>query len=64
MAKSLNVVTGIVSVCCVAPLWYYLLYWLLKHTGAGELQWFLYWLYLPLAFLVAILKVVLDRGEH
>jgi hypothetical protein len=29
------------------PIWFYLLYTILKAINAGELAWFLFWIYVP-----------------
>jgi len=34
------------------PIWLWLLYKILVLVGATELMWFLYWVYLPVTFLV------------
>ena len=37
------------------PIWYYLLYHILKCVEATQLMWFLYWVYVPVGFVLAIL---------
>ena len=39
------------------PIWYYLLYSILDAIDANELQWFLFWVYIPLG---VIIKVISD----
>ena len=36
------------------PIWFYLTYWMLKAMDAGDLQMFLFWVYLPFTILVTI----------
>ena len=47
---------GILAVVFCIPIWYYLLYQILISVNATELMWFLFWIYLPISFLWAILE--------
>jgi hypothetical protein len=62
MAKRLRILSGILAVFCTTPIWFYLLHWMLERSGAGDLQWFLFWVYVPVLLFVAILKTVFDGG--
>ena len=33
------------------PMWYYLIYQILKGVNASELTWFIFWMYMPLNIL-------------
>ena len=50
----------ILSMFVVMPIWFYLLHWLLKTNNAGELQMFLFWAYVPVAFIATILIKIYD----
>ena len=41
----------ILTLSLAAPIWYWLLYQILARVNASELMWFLYWVYVPVAFL-------------
>lgn len=46
---------GILAIFITMPIWFYLVHWLLKAAGAGELQMFLFWVYVPVSILVQLL---------
>lgn len=52
----MKAVVGIIAFFVVAPIWYYLLYQILTRVEASELMWFLYWIYLPAAIIMAVIK--------
>jgi hypothetical protein len=52
--KSLKIITGLLVIFVTAPIWYYLLHWVLIASNAGDLQMFLFWVYVPFAFFIAI----------
>ncbi|MFA9204930.1 MAG: hypothetical protein ACEQSH_00580 [Bacteroidia bacterium] len=59
----LTIIAGLISLISL-PIWFYLLYWMLVHSGAGELQMFLFWVYVPLTFAAAgIGRVVANIGK-
>ncbi len=45
----------------VAPIWFYLMYKILVAIHATELMFFLFWVYVPMSVLVAILSKVSDN---
>lgn len=45
----------------VLPLWLYLVHWVLRASGAGELQMFLYWAYVVLSIVLALLQDIVRR---
>lgn len=61
---------GIVKLVCVlmsvfitVPIWYFLLYRILSTVQANELMWFLYWVYVPISFFVAIIAALIRFYE-
>jgi hypothetical protein len=58
--KAAKTVSASIVVCIVMPIWYYLIYWLLRRAGAGELQLFLFWVYLPAGVFVRILDKLVE----
>jgi hypothetical protein len=48
-------VAGVISVLVVMPIWLYLVYRILDTIQAGELMWFLYWVYVPAAVLSRVI---------
>ena len=51
------VITGLGTL----PIWFYLLHWLLKANGAGDLQMFLFWVYIPFTFVGLVLTIILTE---
>jgi len=52
----------------VLPIWYYLLYQILIRVDATELMMFLFWVYVPLDFMVmvfgSVIKVLIDVEDY
>lgn len=53
----------LLTIFVVMPIWFFLLYRILQAVNAGELMWFLYWVYLPVTLLVAVLTRITMDGE-
>lgn len=60
MLKAISIA---LAVFIVTPIWYYLLYKILVAVQATELMWFLYWVYLPVAVLLTVIKELVDKEE-
>jgi hypothetical protein len=45
---------GVLVLLVNFPIWFYLLYTILKAINAGELAWFLFWVYVPATIVVRI----------
>lgn len=56
--KKGKIVGAILAVFVTLPIWFYLLHFMLKASGAGDLQWFLFWAYVPIGLFVAILNAI------
>jgi len=52
--QKLGCLNATLAALITGPIWYYLLYQLLKRVGASDLMWFLYWAYLPVSLLINI----------
>lgn len=52
----MKVFTDILRILITLPIWFYLVWWLLVHSNAGELQMFLFWVYVPVTMLLAGLQ--------
>jgi hypothetical protein len=53
----------VLAVCVTMPIWYYLLYSILRLVGATELMWFLFWVYLPVNLLTHVLSRLAEPGK-
>jgi hypothetical protein len=65
-AQVKNPISAIATFCSftvTTPIWLILLYRVLSRTNAGELDWFLYWIYLPMHILIVILLAIVKVIE-
>ncbi len=58
--KAMKVLVGILGLCVTMPIWYYLMYTILKAINASQLTWFLFWVYLPVSIFVLVVTKVLE----
>jgi hypothetical protein len=49
----------LLSAIILTPLWLWLLYMILDHIGATTTMWVVYWIYVPVAFVIGILSKLL-----
>lgn len=61
--KAMKVIVGLISIFIVMPIWYYLLHYMLVKSEAGDLQMFLFWVYIPFAILAGIITKIIDSIE-
>lgn len=54
----MTLIFALTGVFVVAPIWYYLLHFLLVQAGASDLQMFLFWVYLPLGLLLQLFAAI------
>lgn len=59
--NKLKIVNGMIAAFLLLPIWLYLLHSILTAVGASDLQWFLYWVYVPLHFFVAFVSEVVKQ---
>lgn len=57
--KGLKIFSAVVTTLIAAPIWYYLVYVLLKTANVDRLVWFLYWIYLPVGLLLKVLDTII-----
>lgn len=61
--KIIKALTMLFSFCITLPIWYYLLYKILVAVNASELMFFLFWVYVPFAFICAFLSRIVDESK-
>lgn len=62
--KKAKVLAALLALFITAPIWFYLLWFLLKRAGAGDLQWFLFWVYVPVSLFAQLLaKLATDDDK-
>jgi len=60
--NKMRILSAILYIGVIMPIWYYLLYHFLLHMQANELLWFLYWVYVPVGIVSGILsKYIVDE---
>lgn len=60
--KTVKVILGILTVFVHLPVWWFLIYSILKAINPDRLVWFLFYTYVPLGFLLAIIGVITDKA--
>jgi len=56
----MKLISGLLALFVVSPIWYYLLYQILVKVNASELMFFLYWVYIPAAIFASILAKIAE----
>ncbi len=57
---NIKFVTSLIYVFIVLPIFLYLLYYLLVAVHAGELEMFLFWVYVPFSMFVSLIIRILE----
>jgi len=52
----------LVTVCIQMPIWFFILYSILKKTNQDRLVWFLFWAYLPITMLSHLLVKIIEKN--
>lgn len=56
MSTKIKVINGFVSMLITIPIWFYLLHSILVEINATDLQFFLFWVYVPFTMFVHMVK--------
>jgi hypothetical protein len=56
-AKTIGV---LLSLFVTLPIWFYLLHSVLTYIGATDLEWFLYWVYVPVGILCTVIAKITE----
>lgn len=60
MKKFCSILANICSTFITLPIWFYLLYKILIKVEATELMMFLFWIYLPVTFIITLIIKILE----
>jgi hypothetical protein len=52
----MKAIARLVAIFVTLPIWFFLMYRVLDAVHAGELTWFMYWVYVPATILVQLLS--------
>jgi hypothetical protein len=58
MKKALTIMGALIALLVTVPIWYYLVYSILKAINADRLLWFLFWIYMPAGIFASIIEKV------
>ncbi len=58
MKTKILIISLIITLCIVMPMWYFLLYSILKAIEVDRLVWFIFWVYIPVSIFTNILGEV------
>ena len=53
-----NTIQLIIGIFIYLPLWFYLIYWLIKQNNPDRLIWFLFWVYIPIMLLTQLINEI------
>lgn len=56
--KTVKTISTIITVLVSYPIWIWLYYQILLRVQATELMWFLFWIYVPVVILTAVLNAI------
>ena len=59
--EKIKILGSVIGVCISLPIWFYLLYSILTAIDAGELQWFLFWVYIPATVTATLLIRMMEE---
>ena len=60
--KAAKIVVSVLGLCVTAPIRWYLAYSLLRAVHADRLLMFLFWVYVPVAFLVLAIDMIVTKA--
>jgi len=55
-----KVISGLIGLVVTLPIWFYILHYILVQINASELVMFLFWVYLPVTFILSVVVRVID----
>lgn len=61
--KSAKIISATLTFLVTMPIWYYILYTVLSAIHADRLVWFLYFIYIPVGFLVGVLSKIAEESK-
>ena len=61
--KKMIALIAILMIGCGMSIWFYMLYSILVAISATELQWFLFWAYIPVTLIVTMLAHVAGKSR-
>ncbi len=55
---------AIVGLFTYYPLWFFIMFKILKLISATEVLWFAFWIYVPLGFFLGIIRAIHEQMEE
>jgi len=56
--KAAKTISVMLQILIIMPIWWFLLITILRAINASELTWFLFWIYVPVSVLVAVIREI------
>lgn len=56
--EKIGCLLGVLRLLIVSPIWFYLVWYLLKSVNASQLAFFLFWVYMPVNFILSLVETV------
>ena len=60
--KTIRVILGILTVFIHLPIWWFIIYSILKAINPDRLIWFLFYTYIPLGLFLSVFQVIADKA--
>lgn len=61
--KATKLIGTVLWLLVVTPIWYYLIYQVLKRVDASDVMWLLYWIYVPVGLISALCIKIAEGNE-
>jgi hypothetical protein len=58
--QKVKIIGVLLSVFVTLPIWFYLLHSILSYINASDLEWFLYWIYVPVGIFGTIIAKIAE----
>jgi hypothetical protein len=58
--REIDIFAGLIQCCVRYPIWFFLLFTVLNAIHPDRLVWFLFWVYLSLGLLIALVQAVVE----
>jgi hypothetical protein len=60
--KGIKLAVGLLVIFIQMPMWWFIMYSVLKASGADRLLWFIFYCYIPLSFFSSTISVIVDKA--
>jgi hypothetical protein len=61
--KAVKLIVGLITIFVQLPIWWFLIYSILNAIHPDRLVWFMFFTYIPIQFLMAIITTIIEKSE-